>query len=67
MTRTILYLLCLAGAGLGGCVYIAATPSVQGRAYVVKAGPTGSSYWNCDANGGQPICFQTIQENLKKE
>ena len=42
-----------------GCTYLAATPSVQGRAYVVRNEYVSSSYWNCDATSGEPVCYQT--------
>jgi hypothetical protein len=36
-----------------------ATPSVQGRAYVVRTNVGGSDFWNCDATSGEPVCYQT--------
>jgi hypothetical protein len=46
----------------GGCTYIAATPSVQGRAYVIRNEYVSSSFWNCDATGGEPVCYQTKKQ-----
>lgn len=48
------------GASLSsGCVYVTVTPSVQGKAYVAqKKLIGGSSFWNCDATGGTPTCWQ---------
>ena len=43
----------------GGCTYLSATPSVQGRAFVVRNEYVSSSYWNCDATSGEPVCYQT--------
>ncbi len=46
--------------GASGCtVYTIATPSVQGRAFIVR---DGSSFWNCDATSGAPICYQTKRQ-----
>jgi hypothetical protein len=42
-----------------GCQYIAATPAVQGRAYVVRNAFVTSDFWNCDATSGEPVCYQT--------
>jgi hypothetical protein len=39
-----------------GCAFMTATPSVQGRAYVVRS---GTEFWNCDATSGEPVCYQT--------
>lgn len=42
-------------------MYVAVTPSVAGRAYVIKkeGGYLGkSSLWNCDATTGTPTCYQ---------
>lgn len=45
-----------------GCMYVAVTPSVAGRAYVIKKkGATlagKSSLWNCDATTGTPTCYE---------
>lgn len=48
----------------GGCTYIAVTPSVQGRAYIVRNGAGSSDYWNCDATSGEPVCYQTKKKYL---
>jgi hypothetical protein len=52
-------LLGLLGLTGAGCTYLAATPSVQGRAYVIRNEYVSSSYWNCDATSGEPTCYQT--------
>jgi len=45
-----------------GCTYVAVTPSVNGRAYVVKSKGNfllgSSTLWNCDATNGTPTCYQ---------
>lgn len=53
---------CLWGAS--GCLYAAATPAVQGRAYVMRNEFFGSDFWNCDATSGEPVCYQTQKQNL---
>ncbi len=45
--------------GASGCMYMVATPAVQGRAYVVRNAFTTSDFWNCDATSGEPVCYQT--------
>ena len=57
--------LLVAGAlaiGATGCTYIAAAPSVAGRAFVVRNEYVSSSYWSCDATSGEPICHQTMKQ-----
>ena len=46
----------------GGCTYLSATPSVQGKAYIMRNEMAGSSFWNCDATGGEPVCYQTKKQ-----
>jgi hypothetical protein len=46
----------------GGCTYLTATPSVQGHAYVVRNEYVSSSFWNCDATSGEPVCYQTHKQ-----
>lgn len=45
-----------------GCTYMAVTPSVNGRAYVVKKKGNfllgKSSLYNCDATNGTPTCYE---------
>jgi hypothetical protein len=60
------YLLIL-GALLGlavasGCTYHTAVWGQQQKAYVVKATPFGSSFWNCDASAGKPKCYKVIKQ-----
>ena len=45
-----------------GCTYLATVPSVQGRAYVVRNEYVSSSFWNCDATSGEPVCYQTKKQ-----
>jgi hypothetical protein len=49
-------LLYAAGAG---CTYLSAAPSVGGKAYVIRNEYVSSSFWNCEAPGGEPVCYQT--------
>ncbi len=60
-TKKILLAMLLGGVTASGCMYVAVTPSVAGRAYVVKkqGGYLGKSdMWNCDATTGTPTCYQ---------
>ncbi len=50
----------------GCCTYIAATPSVQGRAFVTRSKYVASDYWNCDATSGEPVCYQTKKQYQPK-
>lgn len=52
----------VAVSGMSGCTYIAATPSVQGKGYVVRQELFTSSFWNCDATSGEPVCFQAKKQ-----
>lgn len=47
------------GALSSGCLYAVAAPTVKGRAFVIRNEFVGSSFWNCDATNGQPVCYQT--------
>jgi hypothetical protein len=58
MSKTILAGLLLFGAVGTGCVFSTAAESVQGRAWVMKNTPFGSSFWHCDASAGEPTCTQ---------
>ena len=49
-----------------GCVYVTAVKSTQGKAYVVKATPFGSTLWNCDATSGEPTCYRVVEVPLAK-
>jgi hypothetical protein len=60
-TKKILLAMLLGGVTASGCMYVAVTPSVAGRAYVVKkqGGYLGKSeLWNCDATTGTPTCYE---------
>ena len=47
-----------------GCTYTAITPSVQGKAYIVRNAMLSSDFWNCDATAGEPVCYQTKKKFL---
>jgi len=65
MRRIVLGLAALGGLfTASGCMYMTATPAVQGRTYVVRASLGGSDYWNCDATSGEPVCYQTQKVTL---
>lgn len=51
----------LALFGLQGCLYMTAAHSTAGRAYVIRNEMAGSSYWNCYANNGDPVCYQVTK------
>lgn len=61
-TKKLLLAMILGGVSASGCMYVGVTPSVAGRAYVIKkqgaymAGK--SSLWNCDATSGTPTCYE---------
>ncbi len=56
--RRLLFAICALGLSLGGCAYTTAVRGQQGKAYVVKTSPLGSSIWSCDATSGQPKCYK---------
>lgn len=45
-----------------GCVYVTAVKGAQGKAYVAKVTPFGSTFWNCEASGGKPKCYKVIKQ-----
>lgn len=49
----------VSGAMSSGCLYAVAAPTVKGRAFVIRNEFVGSSFWNCDATSGAPVCYQT--------
>jgi|SRR5688572_25419494 hypothetical protein len=61
-TRKILFATLLGSLTAFGCTYVAVTPSVNGRAFVVKKKGNfllgKSSFWNCDATSGTPTCYE---------
>ena len=61
-TRKILFAMLLGSLTAAGCTYVAVTPSVNGKAYVVKKKGNfllgSSTLWNCDATSGTPTCYQ---------
>lgn len=54
--------LCALVVGATGCMAVTATRGQQGKAYVVKATPLGSTFWNCDASTGKPKCYKVIKQ-----
>ncbi len=56
--RSLLLGICVLGFTLGGCTHVMAVRGQQGKAYVVKATPLGSTFWNCDATTGKPKCYK---------
>ena len=44
---------------LQACSWVVVTESVKGRAFVIKTAPFASTYWNCDATKGDPVCYKT--------
>jgi hypothetical protein len=48
-----------------GCTYSTAVWGQQGKAYVVKSSPFGSTFWNCEATGGKPKCYKVIKQQNK--
>jgi hypothetical protein len=61
MTKGLLSLTLLCALGSSGCLYVTAAQSVKGRAWVVRSELVGSSFWNCDATNGDPVCYQTVK------
>lgn len=61
-TKKLLLAMLVGGLTAPGCMYVGVTPSVAGRAYVVKKQGTylagKSSLWNCDATSGTPTCYE---------
>jgi len=45
-----------------GCTHWMAVHGQQGKAYVVKVSPFGSTMWNCEATGGKPKCYKVIKQ-----
>lgn len=65
MRRIVIGLAALSGlCAVSGCMYTAATPAVQGRAFVMRNAFVTSDFWNCDATAGEPVCYQTQKQNL---
>ena len=54
--------LCALVLGVSGCATVAVERGQQGKAYVVKSTPLGSTFWNCDATSGKPKCFKVIKQ-----
>jgi hypothetical protein len=52
-------LLWLVGAG---CTFLTAAQTVQGKAYLIRNEYISSSFWNCEAPGGEPVCYQTKKQ-----
>ncbi len=66
-TRKILIAMVLGSLSASACTYVAVTPSVAGRAYIVKSKGNfllgSSSFWNCDATSGTPTCYEVKNVN----
>jgi len=64
MRKLILAVLAVSALALGatGCVSVTAVQGQQGKAFVVKGNPFGSSMWNCEATGGKPKCYKVIKQ-----
>ncbi|MFH1132851.1 MAG: hypothetical protein V1754_16070 [Pseudomonadota bacterium] len=45
-----------------GCSYITVERGQQGKAWVVKSTPFGSTMWNCDASDGEPKCHKVSKK-----
>lgn len=60
-----LFLLAALSLGASGCLHVAAVPSVQGKSWFVKTTPFGGTFWNCDASGGEPTCYQVTETPLQ--
>jgi hypothetical protein len=50
------------GGLLPACTFLTAAPSVQGRAYVIRNEYIQTTFWNCDATSGEPVCYQTKKQ-----
>ena len=60
--RFALVVLAFAALGMVGCSYHTAVRAQAGKAFVVKSGLFGSSFWNCEASGGKPKCYKVIKQ-----
>ncbi len=58
------FLVAALALGATGCLHITAVPSVQGKAFIVKATPFGGSFWNCEAAGAEPTCYKVTEVPL---
>lgn len=52
----------IALAFASGCAYTTAVRGQQGKTYVVKASPFGSTIWNCEVASGRPRCYQVVKQ-----
>ena len=43
------------------CSYAVSSHSTKGRAFIVKMNLSSSTFWNCDATKGDPVCYQVKQ------
>jgi hypothetical protein len=50
---------------LSACVGHTATPAAHGKAYVVVGSVFGSDTYFCEVRGGQPECWQVIEQEVK--
>ena len=65
LVRMMTALACVCALG-SGCAWTTSSPSTKGRAFVVKGGAFGSTFWNCDATKGDPTCYQVKQIRNEK-
>ncbi len=49
-----------------GCVTVTASPSVQGKAYMVSNSGSDSVMLNCDATDGNPECWPVEEQGGEK-
>lgn len=56
--------LCFLTVTTVGCAYVAVERGQQGKAWVTKGTPFGTTMWNCDASGGTPKCWKV---NVKEK
>lgn len=56
--KKVLTMMLLGVLSASGCVYVTASPSVNGKAFVVQKKLLQSSFWNCDATGDTPTCWE---------
>lgn len=45
-----------------GCTYAMKVQGTEGKAWLVKSTPFGTTLWNCEAAGGKPKCYKVIKK-----
>jgi hypothetical protein len=66
MRRGVTLLVAAAALMTTACVGTTATLAVQGKAYVVSGSVFGTSTYNCDANDGQPVCWEVEEVEVEE-